>query len=346
MATKNVKDFNKKWPNYSDHFKKMLQDLSRSDDNTDVTLVCDDKEQFKAHKIILSASSPLLKTLLDAHSQNDSVIYLTEVQSQEIMSILEFIYLGETKRNRNYMNDIKTVAKNLDIRQMLNPLELYDSKVMAKNQANMALIKLNEHIESVPQKQSNDLSDSITQTAEGIFTCEKCFFTTSYSWQLKRHEEVKHEGIRYGCEQCSYKATRRDHLKNHVLSQHDKILSYECDNCKQKFCDNRSLKNHILTKHEKKTYKCNLCDYQTVHTSGLSYHIKSKHEGVVYSCNECDYTVSALSHLKDHVDAKHKGITYVCSPCHFKTARKSDLYHHKKSQKHQQIFKDLKLNTD
>ena len=43
--------YNLKWYTYSDHLKEMLHEMMKSDDLTDVTLVCDDKIQLKAHKI-------------------------------------------------------------------------------------------------------------------------------------------------------------------------------------------------------------------------------------------------------------------------------------------------------
>ena len=55
--------YNLNWHTYSDHLKSMLHEMMKSDDLTDITLVSDDKEQFKAHKIVLSACSSVFKSL-------------------------------------------------------------------------------------------------------------------------------------------------------------------------------------------------------------------------------------------------------------------------------------------
>ena len=47
--------YNLNWHTYSDHLREMLHEMMKSDELTDVTLVCDDKRQFKAHKIVFSA---------------------------------------------------------------------------------------------------------------------------------------------------------------------------------------------------------------------------------------------------------------------------------------------------
>ena len=45
------------WNTYSESLKGIVQNLSKFDSFTDVTLVSDDKKQKKAHKFILSAVS-------------------------------------------------------------------------------------------------------------------------------------------------------------------------------------------------------------------------------------------------------------------------------------------------
>ena len=47
------------WQTFSEHLQVMFEDLYQEGRYTDVTLVSDDQTQFKAHKIVLSACSPL-----------------------------------------------------------------------------------------------------------------------------------------------------------------------------------------------------------------------------------------------------------------------------------------------
>ena len=86
--------YNLSWRTYSDHLREMLHDMLKSEKLTDVTLVCDDKRQFKAHKIVLSACSSVFKSIISDLSQKSSVIYLRGIKHQEMESILEFMYLG------------------------------------------------------------------------------------------------------------------------------------------------------------------------------------------------------------------------------------------------------------
>ena len=96
--------FNLKWETYADHLRIMLHEMMKSDELTDVTLVSDDKHQFKAHKTVLSACSSVFKSINKSLPQNNSVIYLRGVQHQEVESILEFMYLGVAAIYQERMN--------------------------------------------------------------------------------------------------------------------------------------------------------------------------------------------------------------------------------------------------
>ena len=56
--------FSLNWKTYEAHIKKSFQNLLNEHVFSDVTLVCDDQTQLQAHKIVLSACSPVLKKVL------------------------------------------------------------------------------------------------------------------------------------------------------------------------------------------------------------------------------------------------------------------------------------------
>ena len=54
----------------------MMCEMMTSDDFTDVTLITDDKKSIKAHRIILSACSPVFKTILRIEINNSHPIHI------------------------------------------------------------------------------------------------------------------------------------------------------------------------------------------------------------------------------------------------------------------------------
>ena len=75
------------------------------------------------------------------------------------------------------------------------------------------------------------------------FHCDRCDFKTQRKDHLKRHKQSKHERVRYNCDQCHYKATQAGHLKKHKLSKHEGVR-YSCDKCDYKATRHDNLKQH------------------------------------------------------------------------------------------------------
>ena len=61
----NQEKYNLSWHTYTDHLKELLNGLLSSAELTDVTLVSEDKKHFKAHKIVLGASSQVFKSIIN-----------------------------------------------------------------------------------------------------------------------------------------------------------------------------------------------------------------------------------------------------------------------------------------
>ena len=120
--------YNLTWHTFSDHLREMLQNMRKRNYQTDVTLVCDDSKHFKAHKIVLSACSPVMEDIINNCAQeNHSIIYLKGIQHQEIESLLEFMYLGEATFYQDRMNEFLDAAKHLQIKEINKNLEIQDN---------------------------------------------------------------------------------------------------------------------------------------------------------------------------------------------------------------------------
>ena len=86
---------------FSEHLQLMFKDLYHEGRYADVTLVSEDNIEFKAHKIVLSAFSPVLKAIIDNQqvTEGKPSIDMKAIQSSELELILQFMYLGEGKVN-------------------------------------------------------------------------------------------------------------------------------------------------------------------------------------------------------------------------------------------------------
>ena len=76
----------------------------------------DDKQQIQAHRIILSAASPLFEEMLEHHKHPNPLIYMWGIKTKDLISIVDFIYHGEVKINPEDANDFLSVAEVLQLK--------------------------------------------------------------------------------------------------------------------------------------------------------------------------------------------------------------------------------------
>merc|ERR1711981_1068625 len=116
--------YNLNWYTFSEHLHLIFKELYEEGKHSDVTLVCDDQAQFKAHKIVLSACSGVFKKIIDNNPSQHPLIYLRGIQSYEMESILQFMYLGEGRFYYERMGEFIKVAKELEVKEISKGVEI------------------------------------------------------------------------------------------------------------------------------------------------------------------------------------------------------------------------------
>ena len=346
--------FTLKWKFFITNLSTNLSNGFRENRYSDVTLVSDDKIPFQAHKYVLSASSPLLKTILLDNPQSHPLIYLRGVKHQELESILQFIYLGEATFYHNNIDRFIQASKDLQIKQLAEtvvtgntftnqeePADYHDMDSRKDDIFNQDI-----HVNSEEDAEYENDGRSISSIADEIinldipgfypgrdelgsgkqlYKCEECEAT---------YKRSKHEGIVYSCQQCSYKATQQSNLKRHQESVNEGV-KYSCNKCEYQTPRQGSLKTRQQSVHEGVTYFCNQYGYQATAQSNIKMHRDYVHEGVKYLCNQCEYQNGDRKNLRRHQRSIHKEVKYCCNQCEYQAGRKTQLKRHKRT-KHSQ----------
>ena len=92
---------------------------------TDVTLACEDGQQFESHKVILAASSPYFGNLLKKNKHVHPLIYMLGVKSEDMMSIIDFLYYGEVNIHQESLNTFLNIAEELKIQGLKGNLDTF-----------------------------------------------------------------------------------------------------------------------------------------------------------------------------------------------------------------------------
>lgn len=106
---------NLKWKSFHSNILSSFEDLWEEEGLVDVTLASDGR-CLKAHKIMLSASSPFFKKIFETNPCQHPVIVLQDVHYTELESILSFVYKGEVNILQENLPLLLRAAETLQIR--------------------------------------------------------------------------------------------------------------------------------------------------------------------------------------------------------------------------------------
>ena len=299
------------WPTYSDHLKVMMKELMMNDEFADVTHVSEDKKHIKAHKNILSACSPVFKDILKLDQSVKSKIDVKGVNTSDIESLMQFIYLGEVTLYVERVHKFLALGRSLKIKELCNA-----------------------------EPETNDEPTPCDLDTEEQFI-EPCSFLD----KITKDNNDKHKFLVCDADPeandapedaPSHSVNSTDFSVNTFKSSHmmietkygKKYCKYVCNQCDRKFKQAYTLSRHIKSKHEGLTHKCNQCNYKATYKSNLDKHIKAKHEGFKYACDQCDYLTSWKKLLKFHIKSAHEGVKYVCSLCDHQFTQPGNLNTH------------------
>ena len=225
--------FNLTWYTFQTHTNELLSDLYKSSKYSDVTLVCEDKSQFKAHKFVLSSCSSVFE---DIFTNNDNLpcLYLRGILKEEMESILQFMYLGEATFYEERMNEFLKVARDLDMKEIGKDIDLNeDGNIDGNKHSDLTNdVQAQQNLEPVYERQipESGIVPLEVRNENGIYKCHECEFGSSFSANLKRHIKSVHEGVKYPCQSCEYQATDPSTLNRHNRRDHSGIR-YPCQQC-------------------------------------------------------------------------------------------------------------------
>ena len=104
-----------KWDGFQENTSKAFVNSHKNVDFADVTLACEDGPTIKAHKIILSSSGPFFKNILRKTDHPHPMIYMRNVKSSDLEALLDFIYLGEAKVDKENLEGFLALGQEFEL---------------------------------------------------------------------------------------------------------------------------------------------------------------------------------------------------------------------------------------
>ena len=159
------------------HTKDLLETfkfLLKDNVLTDVTLVCDDKTRFEAHRIVLIAGSNIFKDFLVNNPHNHPMIYLKGVKQIHLKSIIQFLYFGETTVTKNLVEEFLSTARELEVNGLREDFEENVKKEASEDNSQFPLVEAVEIQKNIKTRANKKLFTTPSQEGKlGIIDSEE-----------------------------------------------------------------------------------------------------------------------------------------------------------------------------
>ena len=104
------------WNDFKENTISSFRELRSNKDLADVTLACEDGKQFEAHRLVLASSSPFFMSLFKTMKSSNPLIYMRGSTSEDLVAILDFLYLGEANVFQSNLDSFLALAEGLKLK--------------------------------------------------------------------------------------------------------------------------------------------------------------------------------------------------------------------------------------
>ncbi|GAB6019217.1 hypothetical protein CHUAL_000828 [Chamberlinius hualienensis] len=123
-----------RWNNHQSNMLNLFDQLLQNEALVDVTLACDGLS-IKAHKVVLSACSPYFQSLFLENPCQHPIVFLKDVQYNDLRALVDFMYKGEVNVNQEQLNAVLETAESLKVRGLAEVITTETSHAQSQQQA-------------------------------------------------------------------------------------------------------------------------------------------------------------------------------------------------------------------
>ena len=285
-----VRGYNLSWDS-SNRSNTLLQSIKANRESyTDVRLVTEDAQMFRAHKLVLASSSAYFHDLFQMSSTYDDisqnshlVVALPEVQGSSLASVLSFIYDGHTQVLSSDIDLFTKTAKRLKVKGLTAEEGNSNDSPEPEN------IQPETDIKDEPQEfvldENIDINeeDLMVESDAAATSDKKVKKEKKPRKPAKIPELIETVTIEKGtrtCPSCNFEAKNYQSMKTHMASKHKQKAQFKCNKCEEIFEESKNMIIHYKQEHKaisppkSQFFNCHLCTYKSLKEENLERHLK------------------------------------------------------------------------
>ena len=286
--------FSLKWNDFNTNASKSFGIFRNEDYLHDVTLVSDDQNQVRAHKLVLSASSDYFKNIFKNIKHSNPLLCLEGISSIDLNNILDYIYNGEVQVYYDNVDKFLEVAQRFKLEGLLE-VENNDEVIRHNLSGKLIEDEIRGDDEEVKEEEFDPPSEKRKEDIAKLQHTVTCTTIDKASIQMntqilqidtddleeldqKLLENMQNIAGGYSCNICSKTTKLRSDMKIHVET-HMEGLSFPCNTCGKEFKSRDSLRSHNYKHKQHKLKRVKVKNhYQTKDQTNLDFldiHVQS-----------------------------------------------------------------------
>jgi len=338
----NTEKFCLRWNDFETNISVAFRELREEKDFFDVTLACDDS-QIQAHKVILSACSPFFRNVLRRNPHQHPLLYLKGVKYKELLSVLNFMYMGEVNVAQEELNSFLSVAEDLRVKGLTqnNSSEAPPPRVQPKQEAPKQIVRPREPPERDPlpppkrprpqpptsqiqmpdpiqpyHHQDDDIQEVVPVKSEPrdpapmpVAPVEQQVYhqTQEQAMVVEQHQQgtVALEDS-YADESYDYGQYEEGYDDGSGMAMGG--MTTDANKGNADYNEVKSSLEEHMQKLAADSFLCLICNYQARQSHHIINHIEAKHmlSGHTYQCDQCDQVCPTKNALNAHKSRKHR----------------------------------------
>ena len=264
---------------------KWFESLWEDEELADVTLVCRDGSQLKAHKAVLALSSPLLRTILTRSKRPDPVLLMLTTDALVLEKLLRLVYFGQVSLPSDQLESLLSAADALQL-SLLSNQQVTKAKVgiqqetQITSKAGEAEQDLKFEVKPFDKETKTKLTPQLVALHPNTSLEKKIRFDLDRSTRISSVHTDTEIGCEQGnttasCSECGKEFEAFNHLWVHIQSVHH--MRHQCKNCGKRYASAGVLNQHVESAHNGIHLVCQDCGKKFTLKATLNKHIRNKH---------------------------------------------------------------------
>ena len=253
------------WNEFKENITISFKELRNDNDFTDVTLACEDGQQIEAHKTVLASSSPFFRAQLKKHKHPHPLIYMRGIQSNNLATIMDFLYYGEANVLQEDLESFLALAEEFKLKGLSGSSQSDEEPHQSKPHKNYKMPTEREleqhpisHFEAPVKEEHFESKYSEERTPDKTVALKN----TGVSVELQDlDDQIKSmitktnisaglgKGFLATCNVCGQQKPFRQ-MPQHIEANHITGISHSCDLCGKTSRSRNALKVHKITYHK------------------------------------------------------------------------------------------------